>query len=317
MQGCFLDAGSVGDNLNWRRLEACVDQWTWHHQSAADQVQERIAGKHVVVTNKVVLDAEAIANADELALICIAATGVDNVDVEAAAKRHIPVINVTGYATSAVSQHVLAMMLGFATRWADYDAAVKRGDWATSDFFCLLDFPIHELDGQTLGLLGYGTLGAAVARLAQAFGMTVLISERPGADSIRSGRVAFDDMLVRADFISLHCPLTEQTRDLIDRDALARMKDSAILINTARGAIVDSEALVTALKAGDIAGAAIDVLDGEPPAPDHPLLCADIPNLIVTPHTAWASRGARQRMLDGVAANIEGFNKGNTEARVN
>lgn len=310
MQGCFLDAGSVGDELDWDRLEAAADDWIWHHQTGPGQLAERMAGKQVVVTNKVVLDAAAIADADALELICVAATGVNNVDLDAAAKRDIPVLNVTGYATPAVSQHVLAVMLGFATRWADYDGAVKKGAWAASDFFCMLDFPIRELDGQTLGLVGHGELGSAVARLAEAFGMTVLVSERPGAETVRTGRVAFDEVLTRADFLSLHCPLTAQTRHLIDGDALARMKRSAVLINTARGGIVDSEALIAALHAGEIGGAAIDVLDGEPPTAGHPLLAADIPNLIVTPHTAWASRNARQRVLNSVADNIERFKQG-------
>lgn len=317
MQGCFLDAGSVGNGLDWQRLVATLDDWQWHHHTSPEQIAERIAGMQVVVTNKVVIDAETIAQSPALELICIAATGVDNVDLQAAAERDIPVVNVAGYATPAVSQHVLALMLGHATRWADYDQAVKRGGWAASDFFCMHDFPIVELDGRALGLVGYGVLGSAVARLAEAFGMTVLVSERPQATHIRDGRVSFDDMLTQTDFISLHCPLTDDTRHLINADVLRRMKPNAMLINTARGGIVDSDALIAALRAGDIGAAAIDVLDKEPPAADHPLLAGDIPNLIVTPHTAWASRNARQRMLDGVAANIESARRGEYDSRVN
>lgn len=317
MQGCFLDAGSLGDDLDWQRLNATLDDWHWHHHTAPDQVAERLAGVQVVVTNKVVVDAEIMARSPALELICVAATGVNNVDLQAAAARDIPVVNVTGYATPAVSQHVLALMLGHATRWADYDRAVKRGGWAVSDFFCMLDFPIVELAGRTLGLVGYGELGSAVARLAEAFGMTVLISERPQATAIRDGRSAFDEVLGNADFISLHCPLTDDTRHLINADALARMKPTAMLINTARGGVVDSNALIAALRAGRIGAAAIDVLDKEPPIAGHPLLADDIPNLIVTPHTAWASHGARQRMLDGVAANIENAQRGEYDSRVN
>ena len=317
MQGCFLDAGSMGDGLVWSCLESSVEDWRWYHNTTGETVVERLQGVDIAVTNKVVLDADTIAAADRLKLICVAATGFNNVDTAAAAAHGIPVVNVTGYATPAVSQHVLALMLAHATRWASYDAAVKRGDWAAGEFFCLLDYPIEELDGQTLGLVGHGELGQAVARLAKAFGMQVLVAERPGARSVRDGRVAIEDVLERADMISLHCPLTEDTRHLIDADALARMKDSAFLVNTARGAIVDSDALIQALRDGTIAGAALDVLDEEPPPADHPLTDATIPNLIVTPHSAWGSRGARQRMLEGVAANIDAFRNGESRNRVN
>ena len=317
MRGCFLDAGSMGDALNWDELNGAIDDWQWYHNTTREQVGDRIAGMDIVITNKVVLDAAVLEAADNLKLICVAATGFNNVDTQAAARCGIPVVNVTGYATPAVSQHVLALMLAHATRWASYDTAVKRGDWAASEFFCLLDYPIEELAGQTLGLIGHGELGQAVARLAEAFGMTVLVGERPGAREIREGRVAIGELLERSDMISLHCPLTDDTRHLIDADALARMKNSAFLINTARGAIVDTQALIAALEAGEIGGAALDVLDQEPPPADHPLLDPAIPNLIVTPHSAWGSRGARQRMLEGVAANIHAFIDGGIRNQVN
>ncbi|MES1939501.1 glycerate dehydrogenase [Salinisphaera sp. T5B8] len=317
MRGCFLDAGSMGDGLDWQPLNTVIDDWQWYHNTNSDEVGARIAGMDIVITNKVVLDAVTLEAASDLKLICVAATGFNNIDTQAAARCGIPVVNVTGYATPAVSQHVLALMLAHATRWASYDAAVKRGDWAAGEFFCLLDYPIEELAGQTLGLIGHGELGQAVARLAEAFGMTVLVGERPGAREIRPGRVAVEELLERADMVSLHCPLTDETRHLIDADALKRMKRSAFLINTARGAIVDSQALIAALEAGDIAGAALDVLDQEPPPADHPLLDPGVPNLIVTPHTAWGSRGARQRMLAGVANNIEAFLAGDIRNQVN
>lgn len=317
MRGCFLDTGSMGHDLDWNRLEERIDHWQWHHSTPHDDVPARLAGMDIVVTNKIVLDARAIAAADDLKLICVAATGVDNVDTGAAAARGIPVVNVTGYATPAVSQHVLALMLAHATQWAAYDADVRRGEWATSEFFCRLDHPIEELAGQTLGIVGHGELGQAIATLARAFGMRVLVAERPGVSHVRDGRIALDDVFKRADMLSLHCPLTPQTRHLIDADALACMKPNAFVINTARGAIIDSAALIDALHNGRIAGAAIDVLDREPPPADHPLLEPDIPNLIVTPHTAWGSRGARQRMLDGLADNIDAFRAGNTVNRVN
>lgn len=317
MQGCFLDTGSLGGGLDWSALDDSARRWHWHHSTAREKVPERLAGMDIAITNKIVIDADAIAGADRLKLICVAATGIDNVDVEAAAARGIPVLNVTGYATPAVSQHVLALMLAHATRWPSYAASVRRGDWAASEFFCRLDYPIEELSGQTLGIVGYGELGRAVAGLAQAFGMRIRVAERPGATHIRDGRVPVEQVLEQADVISLHCPLTPDTRHLIDADALARMKDNAFIINTARGAIIDSAALVGALRDGAIAGAALDVLDQEPPPADHPLLEPDIPNLIVTPHSAWGSRGARQRMLDALAANIESFKAGDPRNRVN
>ncbi len=317
MQGCFLDAGSLGNELDWAPLQQSLDGWQWHYNSDHATLDARLAGQQVAVTNKVVLDAETIAAADELKLICVAATGTNNVDLEAAARHRIPVVNVTGYATAAVSQHVFALMLAHATRWTDYAAAVARGDWSRSEFFCLLDYPIEELAGLTLGIIGYGTLGQAIAGIARAFGMRVLIAERVEATAVRKERVALTTLFERADIVSLHCPLTESTRHLIDADALARMRPNAFLINTARGPIVDETALAAALRDGRIAGAALDGLSAEPPPADHPLLAPDIPNLILTPHSAWASRGARQRVLDGAAANIQAFRAGEPINRVN
>ncbi|KEZ79193.1 D-2-hydroxyacid dehydrogenase [Salinisphaera hydrothermalis] len=317
MRACFLDAGSVGDRLDWSRLEAAADEWRWYHTTRPEELYERIADVDVIVVNKVVIDRKAIEAAPDLKLICLTATGYNNIDIEAAAERDIPVINVTGYATAAVSQHVLALMLAFATRWHDYDAAVARGEWQRAEFFCMHDYPIEELDGATLGIVGYGELGAAVARLAEAFGMRVIVAERPGAERVREGRMPFEDVLAASDFLTLHCPLTEHTRGLIDAAALARMKDTAVLINTARGGVIESRDLIDALENGVIAGAAVDVLDHEPPRDGHPLLEHKPANLIITPHTAWASRAARQRSIDGVAANIAAFRAGDDSARVN
>lgn len=315
MNGCFLDTGSMGSGLDWTAIDSTLEHWDWYHTTSRNQLDARLAGMDIAVTNKVVLDADAIATSN-LRLICVAATGVDNVDLNAARQQSIPVVNVTGYATPAVSQHVMALLLAHATRWRDYDAAVRRGDWSASEFFCLLDYPIEELAGQTLGIVGYGELGQAVARLAEAFGMQILVAERPGADRIRSSRVAFEAMLERADAISLHCPLTEDTANLIDARALSRMKPTAFLINTARGGLIEVPALIEALREGTIAGAAVDVLSHEPPPADHPLLNARLPNLIITPHCAWGSRGARQRMLDSVATHIDAFGNGELVDRV-
>lgn len=317
LRGSFLDTGTLGDGIDWSVLNAAVGAWTWHHQTSPDVIAERIAGAQVVVSNKVRLDAATIDAADSLQLICIAATGTNNVDLDHAAERGIGVTHVRDYATAAVAQHVLALMLGHATRWADYAAGVRRGDWSRSPFFCRLDYPVAELAGATLGIVGYGVLGQAVARRAEAFDMDVMVAERADASTPRPGRHALADVLAQADYLSLHCPLTASTRHLIDAAALAAMKPSACLINTARGGIVDEAALATALRNGDIAAAATDVLSSEPPPPNHPLLAPDIPNLTITPHCAWASRTARQRVLDGVAKSIDAFCNGQPINRVN
>lgn len=317
MLASFLDTGTVGNNLDWSRLEAVAEHWQWHHQTTADQLQERLSGVDIIVTNKVNIDRRAIESADALQLICLTATGYNNIDIEAAAERSIPVINVTGYATPSVSQHVLALMLAFATRWRDYDTAVSQGLWQDAGFFCMLDYPIEELAGATLGIIGHGELGHAVGELARAFGMRVVIAERPGAGQVRDGRMAFEAVLETSDYLTLHCPLNDDTRNLIDAAALARMKPGAVLINTARGGIVDSQALIGALESSTIGGAAIDVLDHEPPPPGHPLIAHKPKNLIITPHSAWASRGARQRAIDRVAANIAAFREGDDSGRIN
>jgi glycerate dehydrogenase len=226
------------------------------------------------------------------------------VDEEAAEHYGICVRNVSGYATPSVTEHVFALMLALVRRLPDYQRAVLAGRWQLSKQFCLLDFPISELAGRRLGIIGYGELGRAVAVVARAFGMSVIIAARPGTAPV-AGRVALEQLLHEADVVSLHCPLTDASRDLIGVKELALMKAGALLINTARGGIVDEQALANALRSGQIGGAAVDVLLTEPPCAGNPLLADDIPNLIITPHIAWASREARQRLVDGVVANIQ------------
>ena len=263
--------------------------------------------------------AELMDAAPRLRLICIAATGTNNVDLDAARERGIAVTNVTGYGTRSVVQHVFAILLGWATRLWEQHQAVRAGDWSRGTHFCLLgedfDQPMRELAGLRLGIVGHGELGQAVARAAEAFGMEVLLAERPGA-SPRPGRLPLHALLPRVDVLSLHCPLTDATRNLIGAAELALMRPDALLINTARGGIVDEQALADALRAGTIGAAAVDTLTSEPPPPYHPLLAADIPNLIVTPHAAWASRESRQRLVDGVAENIRAFIAGGSRNRV-
>ncbi len=315
MRGVLLDLDTLGDDLDLGRLRASLDDWTFHAVTAPEEVAQRIAGADVVVSNKVLLDGRAITAASALKMIAVAATGTNNVDLDAARAAGIVVSNVTAYGTPSVAQHVFALLLALTTRLFEYRAAVADGRWASSPHFCLLDHPIRELAGKTLGVVGYGELGQGVARLAEAFGMRVLIAQRPGGPA-QAGRVRLAELLPQVDVLTLHCPLTDATRNLIGAAELAAMRDDAVLLNAARGGIVDEAALVAALRAGTLGGAGFDVLTVEPPRDGNPLLEPGIPNLIVTPHIAWAARESRQRLIDQVAENIERFRTGDPRNRV-
>ncbi|MBG12661.1 MAG: glycerate dehydrogenase [Alcanivorax sp.] len=318
MKGVILDSQTLKPSeLDFSALEKLLPEWTFYEQSGPDDVKNRLRGVTVAITNKVVIDADTLAASPDLKLICISATGTNNVDLEAARRQGVVVCNVSGYATATVAQHTLALMLGLATAWHRYDADARAGRWSESDMFCRMDYPVTELAGKTLGLIGYGDLGRRVAALAEALGMTVRVaaSLRPGADN--SGRVPLKTLLGEADVISLHCPLTDATEKMVNRDFLAAMKPGAFIINTARGGLVDEPALAEALRGGRLGGAALDVLSQEPPPADHPLLAPDIPNLIITPHSAWVSRESRQRLLDGVAGNIRAWRAGRPTNVVN
>lgn len=312
MLGVFLDRDSLDrKDLDFSRLEKVLPEWQMYPQSDASSVVERLSGASVVVSNKVVLDAAALGQAKELKLICVAATGTNNVDLVAAAELGIRVCNVRAYGTASVVQHVFSLITALSNNLLAYTAAVHEGRWQQSEQFCLMDYPIRELAGRVMGIVGYGELGQAVARLAEAFGMQVLIAARPGSVvDTRPGRLPLDQLLERVDVLSLHCPLTEENRGMIGTTELARMKPDALLINTARGGLVDELALAHALCEGRLGGAGFDVLSVEPPRQGNPLLVPDIPNLILTPHMAWASRESRQRLLDQVADNIEAFLQG-------
>jgi glycerate dehydrogenase len=307
MRGVFLDLRTVdrGD-LDLTSLRSVVTQWTCHEWTAPSQIIGRIQNAGILVTNKIRLDKIAIESAHTLKLVCIAATGTNNIDLDACRERNISVSNVTGYATPSVVEHVYSQILILMRHLHEYRKAIKEGRWQNTDDFCLLDFPIRELNGLTLGIVGYGELGRAVATMGKAFGMDILIAERAGATP-RPGRVPLDDLLAACHVVSLHCPLTEQTRNLIGDRELGLMRRDAILVNTARGGIVDEVALLDALRNGRIAGAAIDVLSEEPPHKGNPLLQFSLPNLLVTPHIAWASINARQRLIDEIAANIKAW----------
>lgn len=315
-QGVFLDLDTVdpGD-LNRSGLHRVCPDWRFYGATPPNAVSERIRGAGLVVSNKVVLDSAAL-TAQGLRLVCIAATGANNLDLATARERGIAVTNVTGYATAAVLQHVFALILALTTRLPGYQQLIRAGAWQRSDQFCVLDLPIRELAGKTLGVVGYGELGRAVARMAEAFGMGVLIAQRPGGPDGQRGRLPLEELLPRVDVLSLHCPLADNTRDLIGEPELALMRTDALLINTARGGIVDEGALARALRDGRIGGAGIDVLSEEPPVTGNPLLAPDLPNLILTPHIAWASRESRQRLLDEIAENIRAFLAGQARNRL-
>ncbi len=311
MSAVFLDFGSVtrGD-MDCTALEQVVSPWQYYDETDIDQVIARIRGAEVVVCNKFSLNREIIAATTHLKLICIAATGYNNIDLKTAAERGIPVCNVRGYATPSVVRHVFMLMLNLTGHFEDYRQLVKNGRWQASRHFCPLDFGIEELSGKILGIIGYGELGKAVANVARAFGMHVFIAEHKGLAAARTGRVLFDEVLQQSDFISLHCPLLEETRGIIGRREFELMKPSACLINTARGALVNETDLLHALSANRIAGAGLDVLQQEPPDNENVLLQYPQSNLIITPHVAWASRESRQRLLDQIADNIRNFYHG-------
>ena len=283
-------------------LQLCAD-------TTPANVIERLQGASVAISNKALLNAQTLAACPDLKLILVAATGTNNVDLEAARVQGITVANCQGYGTPSVAQHTLGLLLALATRLVDYNKAVADGQWQQAKQFCLLDFPIVELEGKTLGLFGHGELGSAVAKLAEAFGMRVLIGQIPGRPA-RAGRLTLDELLPQVDALTFHCPLTEHTRNFIGARELALLKPGAFVVNTARGGMIDEQALADALRSGHLGGAATDVLSVEPPRDGNPLLGADIPRLIITPHSAWGSREARQRIVGQLAQNAEAFFNG-------
>jgi len=315
-QGVFLDLASVDDgDLDGCALDRSLAGWQWYAQSSAHQVPERIETAEVVVTNKCVLNHDLMAGAKKLKLIVIAATGTEIVDLEAAAKLGITVCNIRNYATQSVAQHVITLILNLVTAQPYYLDRVRQGDWSRAEQFSLHDRTIHELADLQLGIVGYGVVGKEVARLARALGMTVLVAGRRGSEP-RFDRLDFSKVMAVADVISVHCTLNNKTRGMFDRAVLRSMKPGAVLINTARGGIVNEQDLADSLRAGEIGGAGVDTLSVEPPPADHPLLAKDIPNLIVTPHNAWASRTARQACLDQLAEVIIAYRHGQPINRV-
>jgi glycerate dehydrogenase len=300
----FLERNTIAADFRRPNFD---HEWSEFGESFQDQVVERLRGATIVISNKLALREPELAQLPQLKLIAVAATGSDNIDLDYCRSHGIAVSNTRGYAVNSVPEHVLMMILALRRNLLAYHEDVRRGKWQKSKQFCLLTHELRDITGSKLGIVGYGSIGKAMARLGGSVGMRVLISEHQRATSIRQGRSAFNEVLRRSDVISLHCPLTDETRDMFGRTEFEMMKRDALLINTARGGLVDDAALIEALRNGSIAGAGFDALREEPPRQDNPLVDLNLPNFILTPHVAWASNQAVQALADQVIENIEAF----------
>ena len=282
-------------------------EWIEFGETTTDQIVPRLQDASITICNKLQLRRETLSQLPDLKLIAVAATGVDNIDLDYCREHGIAVCNTRGYATTSVPEHVLMLMLALRRNLLPYYQDVQRGLWREAKQFCLLDHPIDDLNDATLGIVGYGKIGKSLSDLAGALGMNVLIAERKSSKTVRTGRTSFTQVLKQSDVISLHCPLSDETKNLIGAAELESMKPTSILINTARGGLVDDEALLDALTQRQIAGAGVDVLRNEPPRDGNLLVEANYSNLIVTPHIAWASRQAMERLADQLIANLQAF----------
>ena len=309
----FLDSASIIADI---RRPAFPHLWEEYPATPADQIVARLADATVAITNKVPLRRETLEQLPRLKMVAVAATGTDNVDIACCRERGIGVSNIRNYSVHTVPEHVFMLMLALRRNLLAFRADLRNGAWQRADQFCLFTHPVRDLHGSTLGLIGHGAIGQAVEQIALAFGMQVLIAEHKGAAEVRPGYTAFDTVLQESDVISLHLPLSEQTRHLIGATEFARMKPHALLINTARGGLVDEAALFDVLRSGRIGGAGFDVLGKEPPREGNPLLDLDLPNFILTPHIAWSGREAMQTLADQLIDNIEAFMRGEAQNRV-
>lgn len=309
----FLDRGTLPVPI---RPPALTLEWQTYESTAADQVAERLRDAEVALSNKVPLRADVLKDLPKLRLVAITATGTNNVDLDYCRAHGIAVCNVRGYSTHSVAEHTFALLLALRRNIHRYHADILAGAWQHAAHFALHSHPLNDIGGSTLGIVGLGDIGRAVARIAGAMGMKVLEAERRGASRVRDGRVPFEQALTESDVISLHCPLVPETVNLIGQAELRQMKPGAILLNLARGGLVDEAALARALREGQIAGAGLDVLTTEPPRDGNPLLDVAGPNCIITPHVAWASQQAMARLAEEVTCNIEAFYRGDARNRV-
>ncbi len=318
MRSVFLDFDTLGpEDIDITPLTTQLPDMQLFSETESGLIGERISDAEIVLVNKVSLDDTVLRSAPSLRLVCLAATGVDIITLDTAKALGIAVCNIRNYCTPSVVQHVFSLILALTNHLRDYDRLQREKAWSATTQFCLLDFPTRELYGKVLGIVGLGSLGHGVAEVASAFGMRVIAARRANAsDHMNIETVGLSALLERSDIVSLHCPLNAETENIIDAAALRRMRDDALLINTARGGLVDAQALVDALQNGEIAGAGVDVLRQEPPVDPDPIFDAQLQNLIVTPHIAWAARASRQRAVDEIAANIASFIKGEERNRV-
>jgi glycerate dehydrogenase len=314
----FLDAGTVDlDDLDLSPLKK-VGSLRTYEGSPQESIVERSAGAQIIITNKCILNDSVLKKLPDLKLICVAATGVNNVDLDEAKKLEIAVANVGGYSTQTVVEHTFMFLLAFSHRLFDHHQAVLQKVWSSSPYFALFDYPYSDLEGKTLGVIGYGEIGKKVAHFAKAFGMKVLIAKIPGRKYPASPkRNSIEEILKVSDYVTLHCPLTKETHHLINTKRLNVMRRSAYLLNMARGSIVNEWAVAEALQSGRLAGYAADVMEQEPPPADHPFFQEGVKNkVLLTPHIAWASRESRQRLIEELAENIAAFKKGKMRDRV-
>lgn len=316
MRAVFLDYQTFSPSLDLSVLRQTVSKLDLYPVTTPAQVLLRSIDAEIVLSNKVILNRAILSQLPHLKLICITATGINNVDIDAARELGIAVTNVSGYAKNSVAQYVFAQLLAYYSQIEDHNNNTRTGQWQASDTFCMHGKGSDELAGKTIGIIGYGALGSKVATIARAFDMRVLIAERPKAVAIRIDRVAFEQVISQADIISLHCPQTAETEGLFDKKIFNGMKDSAVLINTARGALINNHDLLAALNNNQLACAILDVLEQEPPPKDHILLAAQSTKLKITAHIAWASQQAQQALLNLVAANIKAFKQDERTNRI-
>ncbi|MFC4654175.1 D-2-hydroxyacid dehydrogenase [Rheinheimera marina] len=316
MKTVFLDRDTFSPGIHFSAIEKQASSLTCYGITQPTEVVERCRDADVIISNKVLLNADTLKQLPQLKLVCIAATGTNNIDLKAAQQLGIAVTNVAGYARHTVPQYVFAQILAHYSQTEHHNQNTAKGLWPQSPTFVVLGNPMYQLADKTLGLVGYGALAKGVEKIALSFDMKVIISEHAGATEIRPGRVSFDELLATSDIISLHCPQTPDTVGLINAAALSKMKPTAMLINTARGALVDNQALLSALQSKQIGYAVLDVLEQEPPPAEHILLNAKLDNLKITAHIAWACQEAQQDLVNIIGRNIQSFKAGERDNRV-
>ncbi|WP_417618099.1 D-2-hydroxyacid dehydrogenase [Oceanisphaera sp.] len=315
MKLVFLDQQTLAPEISLRTPDF-PHQWQSYDATAPEQVVERLQDADIVLLNKVRLTADILAQLPHLKLVALAATGSDNVDLDACRQAGVAVCNIRDYSKNSVPEHALSLIMALNRNLHAYRNSITQGRWQQSGQFCYFDYPVRDLAGQTLGLIGYGTIARDLEKLAQALGMKVIVAARKGQPATE-GRVSFEQLLTNADVISLHCPLNDDTHHLIAEPELKMMKSDALLINVGRGGLVDEAALLSALQHQQIGGAGFDVVTAEPPAPDNPLIQAlACPNFILTPHIAWASQNAMQRLAEQLIDNVEAFVAGKEQNRL-